>query len=88
VASLPEEMARFVHRMDVIIGPLHRNRVSAAMLSYNGKIRISFTRTIAESVLEREFFTSLVKLGIPVKVESNQPVVVSEARHTDRILYS
>lgn len=73
VTSLPNEMAEYVQRMDVIIGPLHKNRVSAAMLTYAGQLRISFTRTITDPVLERVFFTRLIKLGIPVKIESNQP---------------
>ncbi|HAX40798.1 MAG TPA: hypothetical protein DCY10_07995, partial [Clostridiales bacterium] len=55
------------------IGPLHKNRVSAAMITYAGRLRISFTRTITDPVLERAFFTRLIKLGIPVKIESNQP---------------
>ncbi len=70
--SLPEEMVRYVTRMDFILGPLAQNRVCAAVLSYGGELRISFTRTIAESVLEREFFTRLVKLGQHVRIESNQ----------------
>ena len=41
-------------------------------LTYNGRLRFNCTRIIAEPILEREFFTRLVKLGIPVKVESNQ----------------
>lgn len=77
VTTLPEEMAPFVQRMDVIIGPLHQNRVSAAMLTYAGQLRISFTRTITDPVLERVFFTRLVKLGIPVLIESNQPAEVT-----------
>lgn len=72
VAELPHEMAKYVTRMDFILGPLADNRVCAAALTYNGRLRVNFTRTIRESVLEREFFTRLVKLGIPVKVESNQ----------------
>ncbi len=72
VAKLPEEMAQYVRRMDFILGPLADNRVCSAALTYNGRLRVNFTRTIAEPVLEREFFTRLVKLGIPVKVESNQ----------------
>lgn len=73
VTSLPEEMANYVQRMDVIIGPLHKNRVSAAMITYAGRLRISFTRTITDPVLERVFFTRLIKQGIPVMIESNQP---------------
>lgn len=72
VTRLPEEMAKYVRRMDFILGPLADNRVCAAALTYNGRLRVNFTRTITEPVLEREFFTRLVKLGIPVKVESNQ----------------
>ena len=33
---------------------------------------INITRTIRESELEREFFTRLVKLGLPVKIQSNE----------------
>ncbi len=72
VAKLPEQMAIYVRRMDFILGPLANNRVCSAALTYNGRLRINFTRTIVEPLLEREFFTRLVKLGIPVKVESNQ----------------
>jgi len=72
VAKLPEEMTQYVRRMDFILGPLADNRVCAAALTYNGRLRINFTRTIEEPLLEREFFTRLVKLGVHVKVESNQ----------------
>lgn len=72
VTRLPEEMAQYVRRMDFILGPLADNRVCAAALTYNGRLRVNFTRTIAEPALEREFFTRLVKLGIHVKIQSNQ----------------
>ena len=72
VAALPDEMARYVKRMDFLLGPLASNRVCAAALSYKGVLRINFTRTIEEPVLEKEFFTRLVRLGIHVKIESNQ----------------
>lgn len=72
VTSLPAEMARHVARMDFMLGPLASNRVCVAALSYDGALRINFTRTIEEPVLEKEFFTRLVKQGIHVKIESNQ----------------
>jgi NRPS condensation-like uncharacterized protein len=74
VVRIPDEMLQYVRRMDFILGPLADNRVCAAALTYNGRLRINFTRTIEEPLLERAFFTRLVKLGIPVKVESNQAV--------------
>ena len=69
---LPAPMARHVRRFDFIIGPLSYNRVCSACVSYDGTLMINFTRTIAEPVLERTFFTYLVKQGIPVRIESNQ----------------
>ena len=71
-AKLPEEMAPYVQHMDFILGPLARNRVCAAMISYEGRLRMNFTRTIEEPLLEKEFFTRLVRLGAHVLVESNQ----------------
>ena len=71
VTTLPEEMAKYVTRLDFMLGPLFRNPVTCACLSYNGQTVIHFTRTIAESQVERGFFTRLVKMGIPVHIESN-----------------
>ncbi len=70
--TLPDEMARYVTRMDFILGPLSRNKVVCGALSYNGTLIMNFVRTIKESTLERAFFRFLVKLGVPVKIESNQ----------------
>ena len=69
--KLPPEMAAYVTRMDLILGPLSRNRVVCAALSYGDTLYLNFTRTIREPVLEREFFRFLVKQGIHVKIESN-----------------
>ncbi|MDO4566413.1 MAG: alcohol acetyltransferase, partial [Oscillospiraceae bacterium] len=69
---LPAEMARHVTRMDLILGPLARNRVICAASSYKGTLYLNFTRTIQESDFERLFFTKLVELGVPVTIESNQ----------------
>lgn len=70
--TLPEEMALFVTRMEFMLGPLSYNPVAIGALSYDGTMYVNITRTIRESELEREFFTRLIKLGIPVKLESNQ----------------
>ena len=72
VVNLPPEMAQYVTRMDFILGPPSENRVACAVLTYNGNLVMNFTRTIKESMLEREFFRYMVGLGIPVKVESNR----------------
>lgn len=72
VVTLPPGMARYVTRMDFLLGPLASNRVCIAALTYGDTLRVNFTRTIAEPMLEREFFTRLVRLGVHVQIESNQ----------------
>ena len=72
VVKLPPQMQEHVARIDFMIGPLSRNRVALGVISYDSKLVINFTRTIRESELERLFFTSLVKMGVHVTVESNQ----------------
>lgn len=69
--SLPESMTPYVPRMELIIGPLSHNPVAFASMSYEGTLYMNATRTITDPKVEREFFTQLVRLGIPVKVESN-----------------
>lgn len=72
VVTLPPELEKYVERMDFILGPLSINPVACGLITYGGKLYFNFTRTIEEPVLEREFFTFLVKQGIPVLVESNR----------------
>ena len=72
VVKLPSRMAQYVKRMDFILGPPAQNKIACAVLTYNSMLVVNFTRTIKESAVEREFFRFLVKLGIPVKIESNR----------------
>ena len=70
--ELPEELEQHVTRIDFMLGPPSYNKVACACLTYKGRVRINFTRSIKEATVERNFFTTLVKMGIPVKIESNQ----------------
>lgn len=69
---LPESMQNHVNRLDFMLGPLKRNRVTCACISYNNVLAVNFTRKIREPDVERIFFTQLVKLGIKTTIESNQ----------------
>ena len=68
---VPPEMERYVERFDFILGPLSRNRVVCAALSYKGTLYLNFTRTIRETDTERGFFRFLVRDGLHVRIESN-----------------
>ena len=70
--DLPEEMAEYVTRMDFILGAQATCPNNCGVISYQGKLYISFLRTIRETELERRFFCYLRRLGLNVKLESNR----------------
>ncbi len=69
--SLPETIADQVERCEVISPPSVTNKTNCGVVSYADNIYISFGRVIEQAEVERYFFTSLVKMGIPVKIETN-----------------
>lgn len=77
--KLPDAMAKYVERIDFLVGPLSRNKIVCGVVSYNGTMYFNSVRTIAESKLEQEFFTLLVKEGIHVKIESNNVYVKEDS---------
>ncbi|MBO4211036.1 MAG: hypothetical protein J5878_00070 [Oscillospiraceae bacterium] len=68
---LPAEMTPWVRRMDLVIGPQRSYPNNCAVLSYSESTYISMIRNIQESELERRFFSRLVELGVPVRIESS-----------------
>lgn len=71
VVKLPDEMQSHISRFDFQVGPLFQNRVMCAVISYNGKTNINFTRTLRSAETERGVFTRMVADGVPVTIESN-----------------
>ncbi len=70
--DLPEKMNEYVKKMNVLIGRSRGNAGSAGCVSCGKHLYITFSRKIKESEVERLFFNSLVEMGIPVTIESNQ----------------
>ncbi|MBO5106498.1 MAG: hypothetical protein J6C29_06330 [Clostridia bacterium] len=70
--EIPDEMEPFVTRFDFILGEQALCTNACSVLSYKGKINISFLRTVKESEVEKEFFCFLRKFGLNIKVESNK----------------
>ncbi len=69
--DLPPEMAKYTERVEFMLGRFMSGMPSAAAASWNGNLYINWTSGFREKNVERGFFTSLVKMGIPVKIESN-----------------
>ncbi len=71
IVKVPQEMEPYLERMLLMTGPGLRNTARFACVSYNGTLAISLASIFEQTDIERELFTRLVKLGIPVQVESN-----------------
>ena len=69
--ELPEGMRERVTRADFVSAPAPLTGTNCAMLSLGDRVYLSFARLARESELERLFFTRLRRMGIPVKLESN-----------------
>ena len=69
--SMPEGMAEAVERFEFLLGPSHYNPVNCAVISTGNQLLVSFSSTMSETDPQRAFFKEMVRLGIPVRVESN-----------------
>ena len=70
--ELPEVMAPYVRRVDFIIGVQAAAPHDCGVVSWNGTMYINCIRSIQDPELELHFYRVLHRLGLPVKVESNQ----------------
>ena len=70
--ALPEVMVPYVQRMDFIIGVQARAPHDCGVVTWGDTVYINCIRSIQEPELEYRFYRVLHRLGLPVKVESNQ----------------
>ncbi len=71
MVRLPDAMTPHIEAFDFLLGPSRVAHVDCAVVGYGDKLRINFSRVIQEPVVERAFFTTLVRHGVHVKVDSN-----------------
>ena len=69
---LPEAMAPFVTRAEFVLGSQASSPYNCSAASWQDKTYVNLVRNTKEPVLERLFFTNLVKLGFHVKLETNE----------------
>ena len=70
--ELPEVMVPYVQRMDFIIGVQARAPHDCGVVTWGDTVYINCIRSIQEPELEYRFYRVFHRLGLPVKVESNQ----------------
>ncbi|WP_342387336.1 alcohol acetyltransferase [Salinicoccus bachuensis] len=71
--KLPETMAHFVERMDIALYPTRKSPISCAVGTVNGRMTITFTLSISETDIVRDFFKELGDLtGLDIEIYSNE----------------
>lgn len=70
--KVAEDMKPFIERFDINMGQPFSRRTNCAIISFENVLTINFASSIAETDVERYFFTKLIKDGISVKIESNR----------------
>lgn len=72
VFQIPAAMQEHILRTEMILGQSYSGRTNCAAISMGDTLAISFSGTMKEANLERDFFRWLVKEGVPVKILSNR----------------
>ncbi len=75
IIKAPKEMEQYIEKLVLITGPARINGARCGALSYNGTLAFTVSNIYKSPKIQREFFTTLVKLGIPVKIESNRHLI-------------
>lgn len=71
LAQIPEEMKPYVERFDFVLSPPASTPYNAGVISYGDDMILTFTRNTKEPELEAHFTSVMKRLGIDMKVESN-----------------
>jgi len=69
--DFPESMKPYIDNVSAAVYSGKFNTFNCAIVSFEDKFKITFTRSIVETSLEKEFFRSLNQMGLEVKIESN-----------------
>jgi len=69
--DLPKDVEPYVLDVEFLLNCNERTPLNMAVLTYKGKVRVSFTRHILENDVERKFFEQMRAEGIDFTVRSN-----------------
>ncbi len=73
MVTVPQEMKPYVRNFGFALGVNKINPTNGSVITYGDTLSVTFSRTLAEAQLEKEFFTLLIDMGIPVKISEIQP---------------
>lgn len=69
--EMPEAMRPYVQRWEAVLGANTHNTCNVAVTSTGDAMTVHFARTTQACIVERAFFTRLVRLGLHVQVDAS-----------------
>jgi NRPS condensation-like uncharacterized protein len=69
--DFPESMQPYIVDLTAAVYSGKYNTLNLAVISYQDRFKMTFTRSIIETTIEKEFFRHFTSLGFDVEVESN-----------------
>lgn len=69
--DLPESMKPYIDNVSAAVYSGKFNTLNVAITSFEDKFKITFTRSIIETTIEREFFRFFTSMGMHLEIESN-----------------
>ncbi len=80
VIKTPKEMEQYIEKLVLITGPAMINGARCGSLSYKDTLAFTISNIYESTEIQRQFFTALIKFGIPVKIESNKNAIMGGDR--------
>ena len=80
VIKTPKEMEQYIEKLVLVTGPAMINGARCGSLSYKDTLAFTISNIYESTEIQRQFFTELIKLGIPVKIESNKNAIMGGGR--------
>ena len=80
VIKTPKEMEQYIEKLVLITGPAMINGARCGSLSYKDTLAFTISNIYESTEIQRQFFTTLIKFGIPVKIESNKNAIMGGDR--------
>lgn len=71
----PKEMEPYIEKMSLVLAQGMVNTARCGVVSYNGTLALSVTNIYESTAVQKAIFTTFIKEGIPVKIESNKSVI-------------
>jgi len=69
--DVPPSMEPYIDNISCMVYSGKYNTINVGIVSFRDKFKITFTRSILETTIEREFFRHFTARGIEVEIESN-----------------